>query len=333
MQKLFPIKYHHDDVGRRIAEALLHLKQHEKIDVFEIEESFGWGQIASQANVPVILRLHGPWIINGQINEESRSEFYRRVQQEGKAISSATRITAASRFVLDSVRSYYRVELANSQIILNPIAASEKRWQLTSCDFDRILYVGRFDRAKGADIVLKAFSILAKTYPALRLTFVGPDFGIKEDDGKMLHFQEYVTKHFNQQIWERIDFKGRLPHSDVMELRTTHLFGVVSSRFEILPYSVIEAMALGCPIVASAVGGIPELITNKRNGLLFKSEDVHGLVDASSHLLNNRTYAAALGEQARMDCELRLDPDRAAGETLAVYEQAMREYGKRLTRP
>lgn len=322
--KMIPARGFHDGVGRKIASALSSLHQRETIDVFEIEESFGWSEIISQTQkIPVVVRLHGPWIINGQTQDGINVQFGPRIRKEGRAIASATYVTAASKFALDAVQTYYGHQLARARVIHNPINVDNRCWRLEACDPDSILYVGRFDRAKGADIVLEAFSILARQFPKLRLTFVGPDRGILDDGGTVLQFWDYAAKHLSEECQQRIDFRGELPHAEVMKLRTSNFLGIVASRFEILPYSVIEAMSFGCPVIASQVGGIPELIENGRNGLLFQSGDVQGLVQACSNLLENHSCASELGRQARADCELNLDPERIAREAVSVYEQAV----------
>jgi glycosyltransferase involved in cell wall biosynthesis len=183
--------------------------------------------------------------------------------------------------------------------------------------------VGRFDRRKGGDIVLQAFASLAEFYPDLRLTFVGPDIGIFEKD-EQLSFNQFVRKNLPPFCWSRIDFRGKLSHRDVMALRPQHLLTIVASQFEILPYAVLEAMSLGCPIVASKVGGIPELLQNRKNGLLFESQNVAELIDACRALLDNHTFAESLGMQARKDCVWIFNAERIASETIAAYQTAIK---------
>ena len=119
--------------------------------------------------------------------------------------------------------------------------------------------------------MLRAFASLAKLYPDLRLSFVGPDKGIQEE-GIPLTFDQFVRKNLPTTCQSRIDFHGRLSSQDVQALRAEHFMTVVASRFEIFPYSVLEAMSLGCPIIASSVGGIPELIATKKMGYCLRAK-------------------------------------------------------------
>jgi glycosyltransferase involved in cell wall biosynthesis len=81
-------------------------------------------------------------------------------------------------------------------------------------------------------------------------------------------------------------------------------------------------MSLGCPIVASSVGGIPELITDK-NGILFQSQDVNELISACRRLLDNHAVASSLGAQARKDCLELFNARQVAMQTISAYQAAI----------
>ena len=87
-------------------------------------------------------------------------------------------------------------------------------------------------------------------------------------------------------------------------------------------YSVLEAMSLGCPIVATAVGGIPEFIKYRHNGLLVPSQDVMAMATSSQRLLNDPDLAARLGRQAWRDCQDLYGSDNIARKMVAVYQEA-----------
>ena len=114
-----------------------------------------------------------------------------------------------------------------------------------------------------------------------------------------------------------------------MALRRTHFVTVVASKYETFSYSVLEAMATGCPIVATAVGGIPELIKHDHNGLLIPSGNVPALVSACSRLLNERNLARRLARQAWNDSKTLYDPALVAGQTVKAYQQAISSFARR----
>jgi glycosyltransferase involved in cell wall biosynthesis len=314
-----------DDFGKKLVSTISMLTERHNIDVVEIEESFGWASgIARAKIVPVVVRLHGPWFLNGSFDDSPSPASRARIEAEGLGIRAATMITAPSADVLSNVRTHYNLRLDSARVIPNPmeVDADAADWQAGTCNPNRMLYVGRFDRRKGGDIVLRAFAKLAELYPDLRLSFVGPDAGVNES-GERLSFNQFVRRNIPDFCWSRIDYRGQLSHEDVMALRNEHLFTIVASQFEILPYAVLEAMALGCPIIASNVGGIPELITDHETGLLFTSQNVEELTSACAKLLDDHALASALGAQAKRHCTERFSAQRIALETISAYRASI----------
>src|SRR5439155_26579608 len=102
-------------------------------------------------------------------------------------------------------------------------------------------------------------------------------------------------------LGHRDDVAERLADADIF---------VLPSRSEALPNAVIEAMAAGLPIVASAVGGILELIDDGRTGLLAATGDARALADQIGRLMNDPALAARLGAAAREDARARYSFER-----------------------
>jgi glycosyltransferase involved in cell wall biosynthesis len=311
-----------------IACAVIKLVEEKKLDVLEMEESFGWSYEVSRLKLlPVVVRLHGPWFLNGRFNDpgETSSLNRRRQMREGRAIQQANFVSAPSAEVLRAVRDHYNLKLTASKVISNSITAADEveSWRVSTCDNQKLLFVGRFDRRKGGDFVLRAFAELAMSNPALKLTFVGPDIGIKEGNGKISYFEQFVRNNFPERCWSRIEFCGQKRQSDVMSLRASHFATIIASQYEIAPYSVLEAMACGCPVVATAVGGIPELIKDERNGLLVASQDVKAMAAACQKLLDNKALAARVARQAWQDCREFHGLENIAEQTVAMYQETI----------
>ena len=300
------------------------------IDVFEIEESFGWGLSVSHLRLlPVVIRLHGPWFLTGGMFDPyvRKNENRRRIKLEGRAIQQAQFVTAPSAAVLQAAKKHYGLSLTASQVISNPLdAPNESEIWNVSCDTNKLLFVGRFDALKGGDLVLRTFGALAASYPKLRLTFVGPDNGIKLADGNIYSFDQFVRSSLPRSCWSRIEYCGAVSHAEVMSLRREHFVTIVASRQEIFSYAVLEAMSLGCPLVATAVGGVPELIIAQRNGLLVPSENVEAMTAACHLLLQDHALASRLGRQAWRDCHDFYRSDNIAKRTVEAYEQAIQNF-------
>lgn len=309
--------------SRTVAEAVCRLVREHGIQVFQMEETQGWAStVIQQAAIPVVVRLHGPWFIQHDLGHEAAGdrENLHRVSREGAAILKAAAITAPSKAVLSITSARYGDITAPKRVIPNPmeVKAPALRWNLETADKNLILFVGRFDRIKGADILLTSFAKLAEKRPELKLLFVGPDSGLAVEGRGVVKFDEFCSE-IPASLRSRIEFRGLLSRSEIENLRTRAYVTVVTSRYETFANVVIEAMSFGCPIVTTDVGGIPEIIVEKRNGLLVPSESVEGLTSALTEILDDTSLAEKLGAQAAMDCEARFTPMTVAQDTVEFY--------------
>jgi glycosyltransferase involved in cell wall biosynthesis len=113
---------------------------------------------------------------------------------------------------------------------------------------------------------------------------------------------------------------GFVPHEELGELYDRAALVVCPSYREGLPLCVLEAMAHGKPVVASAVGGIPELVEDGVTGLLVEPGDVAGLRAAIERLLADPALRRRLGRGARARVAERCSWDRVTAATVAAYE-------------
>jgi glycosyltransferase involved in cell wall biosynthesis len=86
---------------------------------------------------------------------------------------------------------------------------------------------------------------------------------------------------------------------------------------------LIEAMSLGCPIVAASVGGIPEIMQDQVDGLLHRPEDPEDLAAKIVTLMNDPARAAQLGGHAALTCEQRFYPEAIATQMVDFYRRAL----------
>lgn len=310
---------------------LLQLISDQKIEIFQMEETQGWvHNVAKALPIPVVTRLHGPWFTYAGImfpqNPKKRDK--NRIDREGLAIRSAFAITAPSNAVLQSTRDFYGNITGLSKVIPNPmpLPPPEEVWNFQSCDKSNILFVGRFDEHKGGDVVLRAFSELVKLRPNLRLTFVGPDSGIRTQNGKIAHFSDFVRTDVSALAAERIDYLGSQSRSKIDALRRTAVLAIIASRYENFPNTVSEAMAIGSPIVATSVGGVPELLESDRNGILIEPGNPGALVSACLRLLDTPKFAIKLAAQARKDCSSRYSPEKITRQTIEFYSEVIDQF-------
>jgi L-malate glycosyltransferase len=147
--------------------------------------------------------------------------------------------------------------------------------------------VGRLTPVKGHDLFLRAASQILDEAPRTRFLIVG--------DGPLRTELERTARELG--VAEACVFAGA--RRDVYDLVGAMDVFVLSSLHEGAPMALLEAMALGTPVVATAVGGVPEILTQGTTGLLVEGQDANGLAAACRELVRNREWARSMAERAR----------------------------------
>src|SRR5215470_1896315 len=175
--------------------------------------------------------------------------------------------------------------------------------------------VGRIFPIKNHHLFLEAAARVAAEEAYARFLVVG--------DGVLR--QEIEARARSLGLADRVTFTGWrrdlprvYPDLDVL---------VVSSRNEGTPVSAIEAMASGCPVVATRVGGLPDLIEDGKTGSLVPSEDAEALAGAILRVLRDREAARAMAEAAREWVSQRFRARRLIGDMEQLYGELLAEKG------
>lgn len=311
-------------VADGIALAARRLAQRWPFDALEVEESFGIAAALPRGLPPVIVRLHGPWFLTGAASGLPDDAVFRhRLAAEWRGMQRAIAVSAPTQALLDAVRAHYGALPKRAAVIPNPGPRPDAAgWQAGASR--RIVHVGRFERLKGSDVVLDAFAALAPRFPDAELAIVGPDLGMRRPDGSMATFAEFLqSRGYPTAVTARIRFHGALPPKEVATLRRTAAVTVVASRYENFPMTVLEAMADGCPLVATAVGGIPEMVRDGDTARLCPAGDAPALAAALAETLADPAAAAARGARARADYARRFTPEAVAAQMLAFYRDVL----------
>jgi glycosyltransferase involved in cell wall biosynthesis len=317
-RKVAPEHFHYGEMEKSLIRAVGDAIKKHGIEILEMEDCYGWSNAISKLRkIPVVVRLHGPWFLNKQFEHRSRE------RRERKGIRSADLVTSPSRWALDKTRSIYKISSAKSATIPNmlDVASSSQMWRLTCCDRESMLFVGRFDKIKGGDLVIRAFGELAKSNPKLKLTFVGAD-GLIED----MKLLDYAKSVLPLDVMKRFKYLGALSKTEVSGLRSKHFITLSASRFEIFGYTVLEAMSFGCPTVAPSIGGIPELFVLPNSGRLFEPGNMDALVEACQFFFDNPNTAEQYGRAARKACEIAFSSTKQAIETARHYQQTIKRF-------
>jgi glycosyltransferase involved in cell wall biosynthesis len=174
------------------------------------------------------------------------------------------------------------------------------------------IVVARLDRLKGHECLLRALAILRDQQRALTMLLVG--------DGPERVSLEGLAQQLDLGS-DRLRFLGY--RSDVSDLLSAADLFVLPSLTEGLPLSVLEAMAHALPVVATPVGGIPEVITDGQDGLLVPVNQPEELARVLSELLDDPARRQSLGETGYRHVRDRFSFERMAGEYEELYRRLL----------
>lgn len=299
--------------SERFADAVEEAVRVHGLNFLLVEETQGLARRAIARNiVPVIVVLHGPWILHRHIQFNARASDARRLAREAALFRAAAGILAPSRNVLEAVEQAVPLGQTPRAIIPNAISSVPSE---TSQGPPRVLFVGRFDFHKGGDTVLDAFEILRRTQPQAELTFVGPDRGVRSKNGEILWLKEKLAQ-MSHDSRSAIDVLGACSAQEIADLRKTHTIAVIASRYENYPYAMLEAMAAGQAIVSTDVGGLAEVLEDGSTALLVPPRDPIAMAQALNELYVHPDKVYKLGAAARTTAEQDLLPESVASQTV-----------------
>lgn len=159
-----------------------------------------------------------------------------------------------------------------------------------------VLYVGRLTQDKGVDVLIQAFQETLKTHSQAKLVIAGSSFF----DGAAKTAYQQSLQQLAKPIAEHIIFTGFVPHQQLKYLyAAAHVVVLPSVWQDPCPLVVLETMASGTCIIASKVGGVPEVVEDGVTGILVKPKQVDELAAAISDVLKNPKKAQQMAAAAR----------------------------------
>lgn len=167
--------------------------------------------------------------------------------------------------------------------------------------------VARLDRDKGIEFLLRAFSSLCPAYPGLKCLIAG-------EGGDIKRLKRLAA---SLGISGRVEFAGYV--SDKTKLFSSIDIFVLPSLHEAFPLTILEAMHAGRPVVATGVGGVPELVEDRVTGLIVEPMDPDAIEEAVKYLLNNCPQADAMAAAGKKRVEEQFLFDKMLQKTENLY--------------
>lgn len=214
-----------------------------------------------------------------------RNKYLRKLINAMYGLSNVRKVIMQT----DNNRNYFSEKIKKkTDVIYNPIVMDEK---FVGCSIkekkeNRIVSVARLERQKHQHILIKAFSTFLESHPDYTLTLYG--------DGSRKGELQDLCKDLG--ISSRVFFPGRT--NDVYNsIKNASMF-IMTSEYEGMSNSLIEAMCLGLPCISTKVSGAIDLIEHGENGMLINVDDVNALVDTMRTIADNDELANKLSVNA-----------------------------------
>lgn len=238
----------------------------------------------SRHNTPVIATLHCEWpeafVHSGCLLEQ--------------ALRHVDLLSCFSRDSLAWVRRHWPWMESRSVFLPHALPSREAAGPATPLPPpDRVAFAGRLMHDKGADLAIRAFARVREHFPELHFDIAG--------EGEDRPALEALARHLR--VADAITFHGWVSEDEVARLMRASWLVLVPSRMEVFGLVVLEAAREGRPVVATCVGGLPEVCLHEQTGLLCAPEDPEALSEAVTRLFLNPDEAIRMGFAARAHFE------------------------------
>lgn len=207
--------------------------------------------------------------------------------------------------VMNDALHILKIKSQRGTVIYNGVSEIEAKFPLEN-DALTVMMPARVSSAKDHRSLISAFEQINDSNMKLLLCGAGTETS---------EFKEF-TKMLAPHNFESISFLGQ--RSDIQKIfEQSHIVALISN-FEALPLSIIEAMSCSRAIIATSVGGIPELIADQDNGILVRPNSIGDIVDALTKLKDDRVRVE-LGSAARITYEERFTKNAMLSSTARIY--------------
>ncbi len=275
------------------------------------------GDVAIQTNMPAVVTIHG--LVHTEARLKKHASLKTRLRTRlvnsrvERVLEHARAVISISNYDAQALGSMVRGQFVS---IPNPIAQSFFETSSHNSFGNNLLFAGVMTPRKNVDGLVRAFALARQQVPDARLTIVGPT----PDEAYAQKVRQQVA---TLRLEDAITFVGHVENDRlVQEMRQCRGI-VLFSREETAPTTLAQAMALGKPIVATRVGGIPEMVIDGENGFLVEFEDEHACADRMAALFSSTELCHTMGAHGHEIACQRYNPAAVARKTVDTYRAAL----------
>lgn len=299
-------------------------------------------QLGQMFGIPVVATLH---LLNYPLQNRWGSRIPPGLREmEGFLCREADSLITVSDSMRNLIHATHAVPKERIHVVYNgfsvedflqPQMSAEElssfRRNFAAPDEQIILFAGRLNPQKGIAALLESAARVVAQKRNVRYLVAGGHEAM--DEGQMLQGLKKSFPHYAH-LWERFKLLGVVPRQQLARLYQIADISIVPSIYEPFGYAAIEAMAAGVPVVATSVGGLAEIVTHERTGLLVPVQplnatglhvvDVKRLTEAQIALLNDSAMRERLGEAGRRYATTTFTFERMIRATIEVYRKTAR---------
>ena len=315
-----------------VLKALSELTRDQPFDLLDFAE-YGAEGYAYQLDrspwnwIPVVVQLHGPLSMFAERIgwPGTDSDLYRiGTAMEEESIRRADALMACSANIADFTAERHRVERDEIDVVHCGVDAAAFRPNGRHADPERptVLFAGDFSQSKGAKVAFDAVMQLRSRYPGIKLRMLGKETNLSRE----------LAMHARAEgAGENVEVVGFVGDRDALAsyYREADVFCSTADHEVGVANVYIEAMASGCPVVASTTGGAPEAVVDGESGLLVPPRSVDATADALDRIVGDPDLRARMSARARARVEGYFAGERYADRVLATYARAIERSAER----
>ncbi len=275
---------------------------------------------------PCLVHIHSPseriFAANGW--DTTVADYAPAAALEEYCITTADAVLAPSRFVADETMARYGLDPALVTVVPYPrgdvpvMARTTQVWTAGS-----ICHVGRLELRKGVLEWAEAIAMVAADHPDLRFDFVGGDTPVHVTGGPTVG--RAMLARLPRRVRGQVRFHGTRDRAGVLDVLAGARVAVVPSRWENFPYSCIESMSTGLPVIASPNGGMREMLSDGESGWIAPDVTPAGLAQALRRALATPVAARQqMGTAAAAAIRRLCDNDTIVGRHLELKSRLAR---------
>jgi glycosyltransferase involved in cell wall biosynthesis len=280
---------------------------------------------------PLVIRLYTPHskFIAEKFHNVSASFDHQNVaMMERVAMLQADALTSPSADLAAFVAGDLNYPLDQISIVMNPLDTTvfspEGEKALPPTEKLRVIFVGRLEERKGISYLVEAIPTVVNQFKNVEFVIIGDDTATAKGGSSVLvQLKESLKKNGCESY---VTFIDRVPLAALSNYYRSADISIVPSVYDNSPYTALEAMSCGRPVIGTSGGGTKEYVIDGESGLIIEPRDAGAIAQALVKLLSDEGERKRLAQNARTRAVANFDRKAVAAQTVQIYERAIAHF-------